>query len=81
MRDNLESLTLCLSPEEIIKVEQAVLDDDAQTALEIVKSLYERMLKILGKSHCMPYYELEARVRDGAKLDNPALNTAKKGNQ
>lgn len=79
MRDNLESLTLCLSPEEIIKVERAALDDDAEIALELVKSLYERMLKILGRSHCMPYYELAARVRDGAKVDNPALNASKKG--
>lgn len=79
MRENLESVTLCLSPEEIIKVERAVLDDDAESALEVVKSLYERMLKILGRSHCMPYYELEARVRDGAKLDNPALKASKKG--
>jgi len=67
-----------LEPEEQVRLERAILDDDKEEALKLLKeTLYPKMQKELNKAHCMPSFELEARKQDGAKEDNPWLKKKK----
>ncbi len=79
MRANLEDIVLRLKPEDIIRLERICLDGNEKEALSFLREcIYEKVLKQTGKPHCVPYYELEARKRDGAKNDNPWLDKERK---
>lgn len=74
----LKKIVISLEPEEQVSLERAVLDEDAEDALRILKErIYPKLIKEREKVHCMPSFELEARRRDGANEDNPWLKKKK----
>ncbi len=51
-------VTITLAEQDIQWVEQAVLDDDAESALEFLREVVKpRMDKVLNRPHCKPVFE------------------------
>jgi len=74
----LKKVVISLEPEEVIRLMRTALDEDPAEAFALVMDcLYPRVMKELEKTQCMPFYELEARRRDGANEDNPWLKKKK----
>jgi len=74
----LKKIVISLEPEEQIRLERVVLDEDASEALRLLKErIYPKLIKEREKTHCMPSFELEARKRDGANEDNLLLKKKK----
>lgn len=74
----LETVTLALEAEEIIRLMRAALDHDREEALALVLDcLYPRLVKEMEKTRCVPAFELAARIRDGARDENPWLGKKK----
>lgn len=39
----LKTTSVCMAPEELVQIERAVLDDDADAALKFLKRLHDRI--------------------------------------